>query len=57
MKGDKALKGIIWVYLGSTFGNIFGSKSERAEKAIDLYKSAATQYKLAKRWEKACEAY
>lgn len=57
MKGDKALKGIHWLKIGSTFGNIFGSKTERAEKAIDLYKSAATQYKLAKRWEKAGEAY
>ena len=30
-KGDKTLK-------GSTLGNMFGSKSERAEKALDLYK-------------------
>ncbi|CAD8089600.1 unnamed protein product [Paramecium sonneborni] len=50
MKGDKALK-------GSAFGNIFGSKGERAEKALELYKSAATQYKLGKKWEKASEAY
>lgn len=49
-KGDKQLK-------GSTFGNIFGSKQERAEKAIESYKSAATQYKLAKKWEQAAEAY
>lgn len=40
-KGDKTLK-------GTTFGNMFGSKSERAEKALDLYKQAATQYKLGK---------
>ena len=45
------------INLGSTFGNIFGSKGERAEKAIEFYKSAATQYKLAKRWEDAAKAY
>lgn len=41
-KGDKTLKGILSYILGSTFGNIFGSKGERAEKALECYKSAAT---------------
>ena len=58
MKGDKTLKGLLLILnKGSTFGNIFGSKGERAEKALELYKSAATQYKLGKKWEKASEAY
>lgn len=49
MKGDKALKGKLFITIqGSTFGNIFGNKGERAEKALELYKSAATQYKLGK---------
>lgn len=39
-KGDKKAK-------GSFFKNIFSSKDERAEVATELYKNAATQYKLA----------
>jgi alpha-soluble NSF attachment protein len=50
-KGDKTLKGIYMtaLSLGSTFGNMFGSKGERAEKAMELYKQAATQFKLGKK--------
>lgn len=28
--------------------NVFGSKSARAEEALELFKNAATNYKLAK---------
>ena len=33
---------------GTFFGNIFSNKSERVEKAIEYYKNAATNFKLAK---------
>lgn len=33
------------------------NKSERAEEAIELFKQAATNYKLAKRWDDAARAY
>lgn len=33
------------------------NKSERAEEAIELFKQAATNYKLAKRWDDAAKAY
>ena len=32
-------------------------KAERAEQAIDLFKQAATNYKLAKRWDDSAKAY
>lgn len=56
-KGDKKLKGsrvnklhcmanfITW--LGTFFSGIFSSKGERADQAIENYKSAATKFKLA----------
>lgn len=56
-QGQKALKGILSVKLGSFFGNIMSNKSERAEEAIELFKQAATNYKLAKRWDDAARAY
>lgn len=43
--------------IGSTFGNIFGSKSERAEEAVEIFKQAATNYKLGKKWDEAAAAY
>ena len=33
------------------------NKNERAEEAIDLFKQAATNYKLAKRWDDSARAY
>jgi alpha-soluble NSF attachment protein len=33
------------------------NKAERAEEAIELYKQAATNFKLAKRWDDAARAY
>ena len=33
------------------------NKAERAEEAIELYKQAATNYKLAKRWDDSARAY
>lgn len=46
IKGDKTLKGMkqSWLFIGS-----MGNKTDRAEKAMNIYKQAATQYKLAKR--------
>lgn len=42
---------------GSFFKNIFSNKSERVEKAIECYKNAATNFKLAKNWEECSKAY
>lgn len=42
---------------GSFFGNITSSKSERAEEAFEIYKQAATNFKLAKLWDDATKAY
>lgn len=33
------------------------NKGERAEQAIELFKQAATNYKLAKRWDDSAKAY
>lgn len=33
------------------------NKVERAEEAIELFKQAATNYKLAKRWDDSAKAY
>jgi alpha-soluble NSF attachment protein len=33
------------------------NKTERAEEAIELFKQAATNYKLAKRWDDSAKAY
>ena len=45
------------IHLGSFFGNIMSNKTERAEEAIELFKQAATNYKLAKRWDESAKAY
>eukprot|EP01017_Pseudomicrothorax_dubius_P037227 TRINITY_DN542_c0_g1_i4.p1 TRINITY_DN542_c0_g1~~TRINITY_DN542_c0_g1_i4.p1 ORF type:complete len:300 (+),score=99.84 TRINITY_DN542_c0_g1_i4:137-1036(+) len=42
---------------GNFFGNIFGSKAERYESACELFKQAAKNFTLAKRWEDAAKAY
>ena len=45
MKGDKILKGTKYIVersLGSTLGNMFGNKTDRAENAMNIYKQAAT---------------
>lgn len=64
IKGDqfmkealKALKGTPSLDPGSFFGNIMSNKAERAEEAIELFKQAATNYKLAKRWDDSAKAY
>jgi len=41
VKGNKTCQ-------GTFFGNIFSNKSERVEKAVEYYKNAATNFKLAK---------
>ena len=33
--------------------SMFGNKNERYEEAADLYNNAASNFKLAKRWEQA----
>jgi len=33
------------------------NKAERAEEAIEFFKQAATNYKLAKRWDDSAKAY
>ncbi len=64
IKGDqcmkeayKKLKGKVEYHSGSFFGNIVSNKTERAEEAIELFKQAATSYKLAKRWDDSARAY
>jgi alpha-soluble NSF attachment protein len=49
-KAEKALK-------GTFFGNIFGSKDEKIDKAQEHYEKAINQYKLGKQWEKCAEIY
>ena len=49
-QGDKKIK-------GSFFGNIVSNKEERCESALEFYKQAATQYKLAKNWEEAANTF
>lgn len=44
-------------YKGSAFKNLFSNKQERAEKALDYYKQAATHFKLCKQWDDAAKAY
>ena len=36
---------------------MFGSKSERAEDSLEIFKQAATSFKMAKRWEDSANAY
>jgi hypothetical protein len=43
--------------VGSFFGNFTTNKSERAEEAFELYKQAATNFKMAKMWDDAANAY
>ena len=43
--------------IGSFFGNLTTNKAERAEEALELYKQAATNYKLAKMWNDAAAIY
>lgn len=57
VEAKKKLKGTCSHYSGSFFGNIGSSKGERAEEALELFKQAATSYKLAKRWEDGVKAY
>ena len=57
--GDKKIRGhffslmlyiiliLKWI-LGGFFDKMFGNKGERAEEACELYKQAATNFKLAK---------
>lgn len=42
---------------GSFASSLFGSKMQRYEEAEELYISAASNFKLAKRWEDAAKAY
>ena len=42
---------------GSFLSNLTSNKSERAEEAFELYKQAATNFKLAKLWNEAANAY
>ena len=39
------------------FGKLFSNKSERVEKALELYESAANIYKMQKSWNEAGAAY
>lgn len=39
------------------FGNLLNSQDLRAESAQELYKQAATNYKLAQEWSKASNAF
>ena len=64
IKGDQCmkeakskLKGMDVFDIGSFFGNIVSNKGERAEEAIEYFKQAATNYKLAKRWDDSARAY
>ena len=56
-EANKKLKGMLYWSIGSFFGNLMSNKVERAEEAVELYKQAATNYKLAKRWDDAANAY
>ena len=56
-EANKKLKGNGVVDAGSFFGNIISNKGERAEEAIEYFKQAATNYKLAKRWDDSAKAY
>jgi len=52
-EGEEALKGIKHKKpqisrVGGFLSNLFGNKSERAEKALDFFKMAATNFKMAK---------
>jgi hypothetical protein len=42
---------------GSFFGNLFGSKDQRKDDALDLYKKSANSYKLAEEKSLAVEMY
>jgi len=57
LKAEEYMKAADKKYKGGFFGKLFGSKDERMEGARDMYKQAATNYKLAKRWEEAANAY
>lgn len=56
--GDKKIRGYFFFFnaiiiilkwiLGGFFDKMFGNKGERAEEACELYKQAATNFKLAK---------
>lgn len=56
VQGIKKLKVAWWFFvslsaknnLGGFFDKLMGNKAERAEEACELYKQAATNYKLAK---------
>jgi len=44
-------------YKGSFFGNLFGSKESRGEKAIELLTEAANMYKLSKSFADSGSCY
>jgi len=50
MLGDKKIR-------GGLMDKLFGNKGERAEEACEFYKQAATNFKLAKQWENASNAF
>lgn len=50
VEGDKAVKKAQASIKGNFFGNIFSSKNQRVEEALDLYKKGLDNYKLAKNW-------
>lgn len=50
LEGNKLAKKAQSAVKGSAFGNLFSSKSQRVDDAIELYKRALDNYKLAKNW-------
>jgi alpha-soluble NSF attachment protein len=57
IKGDLMMQEAEKKLKGSFFGNMMSSKAERYDAACELFKQAANNYKLAKRWEDAAKAY
>lgn len=57
MKGDSFMVEAEKKMKPSFFGDLLGSKSDRIEGACELFKQAANNFKLAKRWEDAAKAY
>lgn len=46
-EAEAALKGMASVIAGGFFSNLTSSKKDRMNEAVELYKSAAQQYKIA----------
>ncbi|XP_004364672.1 soluble NSF attachment protein [Capsaspora owczarzaki ATCC 30864] len=42
---------------GGFFGNLMGSNNVKYEEAVELYKLAANQYKMVKKWKEAGDAF